>query len=185
MLQKMKSILSLERRGKNMSKILYSLAVAAVVAIALLVGTVWAEDADATASGTVPPVVLGMTVTQGCGNMPLIRGQTASCSDTVDVTANADWKLEVSDNRYSVGTTPKGYMTSATSRATYPFILGVGGNANDLRLGPCVVKGDGNAATTNPATSVSVNVPYSQRVSGSESAGEYFIVLTYTLSARN
>ena len=173
----------MERRGKNMSKILYSLAVAAVVAIALLVGTISAETA--TASGTVPPVALSMVVTQGCTNLELIRGQTATCSDTVAVTANADWKLEVSDERFGVGTTPKGYMTSSTSRATYPFILGVGGNANDLRLGPCVVKGDGNAATTNPPTSVSVNVPYSQRVSGSESAGDYAITLTYTLSARN
>lgn len=172
-----------------MTKILYSLVVLAIVAIALLVGSATAAESSVTSGGNVAPCTLSLAVTQGCANLNLVRGTTVDCSDTVCVTANQDWKLEVKDPRPDLGMDPsyRGYMTRASgigaplTRITYPFILKAGSAVNnDLRSGTCLVKGDGNA----PANPTCVNVPYSQQVSGSEVAGDYSIQLTYILSAR-
>jgi len=174
-----------------MKKIGIGMAVAMLMT-ALLIGTASAEDTSVMAEGTVPLVILSIDgVDNACDDMNLVRGTVVPCSCDVTVSANADWQLEVEDQRlvfwelfpaayrgYMVRS--EGFMAGPYTRITYPMILGIGSPDENLREGTCLIKGDGAAG----ASSEDVNVPYTQQVSGSEAEGDYSIELTYILTAR-
>lgn len=164
------------------------LGIAAIFAAALVIGVAAGDySAWSTPDGSVDPVELEITIESGCDSLPLIRGETTECQDIIYVTANADWKLSVEDDSSIIPF--RGYMndgpvksvneqgTNGYKKLTNPFVLeGIG----DLCSGPVMIEPLGKA----PASSQPVVVPYSQQVAGNEKGGDYYIMLTYTISPR-
>jgi len=164
------------------------LGIAAIFTAAWLIGIVAGDySAWSTPDGYVDPVELEITIESGCDGLELVRGETAECQDIIYVTANADWKLSVEDDSSLLPF--KGYMndgpirsgneqdTSGYKKLTNPFVVtGIG----DLCSGPVMIEPLGKA----PASSEPVVVHYSQQVAGNEKSGDYYIMLTYTISPR-
>ena len=164
------------------------LGIVAIFAAACLIGIAAADyNAWSTPDGSVSPVELEISIESGCDGLELVRGDTAECQDIIYVTANADWKLSVEDESSLLPF--KGYMNDGPIRSggdddangfkklTNPFVVeGIG----DLSSGPVMIEPLGKA----PASSEPVVVPYSQQVAGNEKDGDYYIMLTYTISPR-
>lgn len=164
------------------------LGIIAILLAALVAGIAEGDyNVWSTPDGKVAPVDLEITIDSGCDGLELIRGDTAECQDILYITANADWKLSVEDDASILPF--RGYMndgpigpgngddTTGYRKLTNPFIVeGIG----DLCSGPVVIEPLGMA----PAYSEPVTVHYSQQVAGNEKDGDYYIMLTYTISAR-
>lgn len=166
----------------------FCLGIMAILSAALVVGIAAGDyNVWSTPDGRVAPVELEIIIESGCDGLQLVRGDTVECEDILYVNANADWKLSVEDDASMLPF--RGYMNDGPigpgngedmtgyKKLTNPFIVeGIG----DLCSGPVMIEPLGTA----PAFSEPVVVQYSQQVTGNEKDGDYYIMLTYTISAR-
>lgn len=158
----------------------------AVLGIAVLLGTAAAEESnEVEVSGAVAAASFVINVQpSSTTTMTLTRGTTASATDSITISANADWKLDVDDTSETPAS--PGYMVGTSlgiigSPLENPFKVGPTGSAQTgLATGPVSIVSNGAAGANNQA----VTIDYEQPVSGDEVAGSYSIALTYTLSAR-
>lgn len=164
-----------------MSKIWSSLGLA-VLGIAILVGAAAAESDGTTVSAELSQAY-SITTEDTASITPSIGSAAESAEDTISVTSNGAWKLQVNDNA-GAGIN-EGHMICSTPSDVATNVLYVSGDnkAHYQALTGTAADVTGASGDATGSTAASVHAFYKQTFTMDDSPGTYSITVAWTITS--